>query len=128
MKPLYSATIMDHFRRPRNYGTLDDANVRHEISNPVCGDRIRLSLRLADGIVAAARFKGDGCAISKAAASILTEMIHGRMVVEAAEVSDAELLTALDAEIAPSRLACALLPLEALRRGLGAYRRSGGDG
>ena len=121
MPELYSDILLDHFRHPRNYGDLTAPDISYENLNPLCGDRIRIQVRLNDSIVEEARFKGDGCAISLAAASLLTELIRGVRIDELSNVSDDRLLTALESDIKPARIACALLPLEALRAGLKAY-------
>ena len=118
MPELYSDILLDHFRHPRNYGSLEAPDVSNEQFNPLCGDRIRIELKLEQSIVTAARFKGDGCAISKAAASILTEIVVGKDLQKLAEISDAQLISALESDIKPARLQCALLPLNALRAGL----------
>lgn len=112
MSALYSEKLLDHFRHPRNYGALTDPDVSHESFNPLCGDRIRIELRLADKQV---RFRGDGCAISIAAASLLTEMIFNT---DPNKISDDELIAALESDIKPARIQCALLALEALRAAL----------
>lgn len=117
---LFSPTVLEHFRRPRNHRRLEAADVAEEAYNAVCGDRIRLELRFRHGVVAEAAFRGDGCALSIAAASLLTELLPGRTLEDAAALGDAELLAALDATVPASRLACALLPLRALRGGLAA--------
>jgi nitrogen fixation protein NifU and related proteins len=121
MPALYSDTLLDHFRHPRNYGDLPDADVTYESFNPVCGDRIRIALKLNDTVIEAARFKGDACAISTAAASLLTEMIVGSNIVQVSSIPDDRLISALESDIKPARLQCALLPLEALRAGLKDY-------
>ena len=118
MPALYSDTLLDHFRHPRNYGSLPAPDISNEQFNPLCGDRIRIELKLDQSIVNEARFKGDACAISTAAASLLTELILGTDVGELAAISDARLISALESEIQPARLQCALLPLQALREGL----------
>ena len=118
MPALYSETLLDHFRHPRNYGDLPGADITYESYNPVCGDRIRIALKLDDPLVQDARFKGDACAISTAAASLLTELVLGTGINEAASISDERLISALESDIKPTRLQCALLPLEALREGL----------
>lgn len=120
MPVLYSNVLLDHFRHPRNYGGLEGADVSYEAFNPLCGDRIRIELRVDNGIVREARFKGDGCAISMAAASLLTEMIIGK---EIGDISDEHLIAALQSEIQPARVQCAVLPLTALRDGLSAFIR-----
>ena len=113
MPVLYSDLLLDHFRHPRNYGSLEAPDVSYEAFNPLCGDRIRIEAKLDQEIVSEARFKGDGCAISMAAASLLTELIVGREM-----ISDEELISALQSDIQPARIQCAVLPLTALRDGL----------
>jgi nitrogen fixation NifU-like protein len=122
MPVLYSAILLDHFRHPRNYGGLDAADISNEQFNPLCGDRIRLELKLEKAKVAEARFKGDACAICTAAASLLTELVVGEHVSELANIPDAQLISALESDIQPARLQCALLPLQALREGLQNYQ------
>lgn len=121
MPTLYSDIILDHFRHPRNYGSLAAPDISNEQFNPLCGDRIRIELKLDRSIVNEARFKGDACAISTAAASLLTELIVGEDVENLAGISDARLISALESDIKPARLQCALLPLQALREGLNDY-------
>lgn len=121
MPALYSDILLDHFRHPRNYGDLTAPDISYEDLNPLCGDRIRIEVRLNDSIVEEARFKGDGCAISLAAASLLTELIRGVPIDELSKFSDDRLIAALESDIKPARIACALLPLEVLRAGLKAY-------
>ena len=121
MPELYSDILLDHFRHPRNYGDVTAPDISHEEFNPLCGDRIRIEVRLNNSIVEEARFKGDGCAISLAAASLLTEMIRGIPSDELTTLSDERLIAALESDIKPARIPCALLPLEALRAGLKAY-------
>lgn len=118
MAALYSATLLDHFRHPRNYGSLPEPDISNEQYNPLCGDRIRIEVKFDGATVSDARFKGDGCAISTAAASLLTERLIGQNVADLSSISDAQLLSALESNIQPARLQCALLPLHALREGL----------
>ena len=121
MTTLYSDVLLDHYRNPRNYGSLPSPDISHEVFNPLCGDRVRIELVIRKGRIEEARFVGDGCAICIAAASILTELITGREINFA--VSDDRLLSALESEIKPSRIRCALLPLEALRSGVEGYEQ-----
>jgi len=123
MPELYSDTLLDHFRHPRNYGSLSAPDISNEQFNPLCGDRIRIELKLRRSIVNEARFKGDGCAISTAAASLLTELVVGEDLEELFNLPDARLIAALESDIKPARLQCALLPLQALREGLKQYNR-----
>ena len=124
MPALYSDILLDHFRHPRNYGSLDAPDISNEQFNPLCGDRIRIELKLEQSIVNEARFKGDGCAISTAAASLLTELIRGKDITQLDHFPDALLISALESDIQPARLQCALLPLLALREGLRNYQSS----
>lgn len=121
MPALYSATLLDHFRHPRNYGSLDSPDISNEQFNPLCGDRIRLELKFVESTVNEARFKGDACAICRAAASLLTELILGQDRDQLANISDSRLISALESDIQPARVQCALLPLVALRAGLKDY-------
>jgi nitrogen fixation protein NifU and related proteins len=118
MAALYSATLLDHFRHPRNYGDLVSPDISHESFNPLCGDRIRIEVKLRATNVEEARFKGDACAICTAAASLLTELILGTNLDALSSFSDERLISALESDIKPTRLQCALLPLEALREGV----------
>jgi nitrogen fixation NifU-like protein len=122
MTPQYSATIFEHFRRPRNYGALPAPEIAYEAVNPLCGDRIRMELNVgADQTIIAVRFRGDSCIISRAAASILTELIQGRALQEVTTLPQEVLLTALHTAVRPARVKCALLPLHALQAGIAAY-------
>ena len=122
MTSQYSATIFEHFRHPHNYGALPAPAVAYEAVNPLCGDRIRMELNVsADQTITTVRFRGDSCIISRAAASILTELIQGRTLQEVAIFPQEVLLTALHATIRPARMKCALLPLHVLQAGIGAY-------
>jgi nitrogen fixation protein NifU and related proteins len=98
----------------------------YEEFNPLCGDRIRIELKINDNRIAGARFVGDGCAISIAAASLLTELVLDAEIAPGALISDEELLASLKSDIKPSRMKCALLPLEALRSCVKLYFQSGG--
>lgn len=121
MTALYSEKLLDHFRRPRNYGSLTAPDIRYESFNPLCGDRIRIEVKIENRSVKDVRFKGDGCAISIAAASLLTELLLTRELHTILNISDEQLIAALESDIKPARIQCALLPLDALRTGLKIY-------
>ncbi|MGA9771505.1 MAG: iron-sulfur cluster assembly scaffold protein [Blastocatellia bacterium] len=124
MATLYSEVLLDHFRHPRNYGSLPAPDVACEEVNPLCGDRIRVELKLAGGVIEAAHFSGDGCAISIAAASILTELIMGANIDGNDElISSEQILSSLKSDIKPSRRKCAMLALEAFRLGVKNYKQ-----
>ncbi len=119
MGPLYSDVILDRFRHPRYFGELDLPDAVHEDVNPLCGDRVRVEVRLdAGGDIEAIRFRGDACAIALASADLLAEMVEGRPAREALRVDRPALLAALQAEIRPTRLRCVTLPLDVLRAAL----------
>jgi len=122
MPALYSDALLEHFRNPRNFGSLAAPDITYESFNPLCGDRIRIELELRGDTVHAARFKGDGCAISLASASMLTELIVGSEISSAEIISSEQLLSSLESDIQPARVKCALLPLEALRSGVKLYK------
>ncbi len=123
MTRLFTPRVIDHWRRPRNFRRLEAPNVVHEAVSAVCGDRIRLELRLEGERVAEAAFRGDGCALSIAAASMLTELLPGRSVTEAAALPDRVLLDSFDPTLPADRRPCVLLPLVALRGGLAGHDR-----
>ena len=118
---LFTPTVLDHWRRPRNFRRLAAPDIVHEAVSAVCGDRIRLELRLAEGRVAEAAFRGDGCALAIAAASMLTELLPGRSLAEAAGLPDLALLRQFDTVIPDERRPCVLLPLVALRGALAGH-------
>lgn len=120
----YGGQILEHYRHPRNAGSLPDPDISYEDVNPLCGDRIRIMLKLAAGeTVEAARFRADGCIISQAASSLLTEMVTGRRLDEIEALAPETLLQALQSELRPARIKCALLPYEILQTGIKEYRR-----
>ena len=125
MENLYREHILDHYRHPRNQGTLNDADISCEQDNPVCGDVVRLDIRLKDGRVSEARFSGRGCVISLASASMLTEEILGKTVEELKALQDEDVFRMLGITLGPVRAKCGLLPLRVLQNGL--VRWEGGE-
>ena len=119
MDDLYRDYILEHYRRPHNFGVLDDATTTQEGANPLCGDRITLQLRVADGEIAGVGFTGRGCAISQASTSLLTDEIKGKPVEQAASITSGDVLELLGIEISPARMKCAMLSLETLQGALG---------
>jgi nitrogen fixation NifU-like protein len=118
MDDLYRDYILEHYRRPHNFGVLEAPTATFEGANPLCGDRITMQLGIRDGVVAEIAFTGRGCAISQASASLLTDEIMG-MPVEKAEAFRADdLLELLGIDISPARLKCAMLSLETLEHAL----------
>ena len=115
---LYSDVIRERFRNPRFRGTLPDADTAFEDVNPLCGDRIRIECRLADGKIAEARFTGDCCAIAAASADLLIEQMLGQPTARAHALRASDLLERLDADIRPSRMKCVTLPLSVMQGAL----------
>jgi nitrogen fixation protein NifU and related proteins len=112
----YPAKILEHAKHPRNFGRMSHPDLRFEEVNPLCGDRIRVELRLADnGAVEEISFSGEMCAIAKASASILFPSIEGMTRAAISHLSDEQVITSLGAPIRSHRLRCALLPILALR-------------
>ena len=118
----YSDSFRDHIAHPRNAGELSDANVTAEETNPVCGDRMRLSLRVIDGRIEAARFLAYGCPPTLACGSALAEMLEGMSLEEAMNLTRKELIGAVGGLSAQKRHAAALA-VETLHQALSAKRK-----
>lgn len=114
----YREYILEHYRNPRNYGKLEQPDVHAEDSNPLCGDQLGIDLQVEGDLVKEVRFQGRGCAISQAAASMLSEMIEGKTVEEVVKLGKEDVLDALGVPISPARTKCAFLSLRVLHRGL----------
>jgi nitrogen fixation NifU-like protein len=85
---LYRSVIMDHYKKPRNKGSIDGDSVTIDMNNPTCGDRIHLTLKINDGIVEEAKYDGEGCSISMSSASMMTEVVKGKKLEEALELAE----------------------------------------
>lgn len=119
----YRERILDHYHNPRHQGRLEAPDLVGEADNPVCGDRVRLELRLDEGgSVVEAAFSGDGCVISIAAASMLTEYIHGRRLEDLQGLTESQMLAMLGVELSRARTQCARVSLEALQAALSRSR------
>ena len=123
MDDMYREVILEHYRHPHNAGTIESADVSHEDSNPLCGDRIRIDLKLDGDVIADVRFQGRGCAISQAAASLLTDEIKGKSLdqVRAFRKDDMLDLIGIPLDKNPVRIKCALLGLKTLKSGVYEY-------
>jgi nitrogen fixation NifU-like protein len=116
MDELYREQILEHYKRPRNFGRLEDADLEFEDSNPFCGDEQHVSIQLdEDGRVAAIAFEGKGCAISTAATSLLTDELAGRTREEILTLPKEFVLDLLGIEISATRMKCALLGLKVVK-------------
>jgi nitrogen fixation NifU-like protein len=119
MDDLYRELIIDRYKNPQYRGTLDPHDIVFEDDNPLCGDHIRVELRVDEaGKVTEAAFDGHGCAISQASADLLMESVVGKSLEEVKQVSKDDLLGMLGLELGPVRLKCALLSLKVLKAGV----------
>ncbi|MCA1061167.1 SUF system NifU family Fe-S cluster assembly protein [Rossellomorea aquimaris] len=132
---LYRQVIMDHYKNPRNKGSLEDGSFTIDMNNPTCGDRIHLTLKVEDGVVQDAKFDGEGCSISMASASMMTQAVKGKEIEEALKLSkifsdmmqgneyddDVDLgdIEALQGVAKfPARIKCATLAWKAMEKGV----------
>jgi len=118
---IYKDIILDYYRNPRNFGDLQDPDVRAKDSNPLCGDIIEMQLKIKDGKVDDIRFKGKGCAISQASASMLTEAVKGKTLDEIKAMGKPNVLELLGIDPGPTRIKCALLGLKVLKLSVYGY-------
>lgn len=132
---LYRQVIMDHYKNPRNKGSLGEEAVTVDMNNPTCGDRIRLTLQVEDGIIQDAKFDGEGCSISMSSASMMTQAVKGKTVEEAMKLSEifSDMMTGKDYDDSidlediealngvskfPARIKCATLSWKAMEKGV----------
>ena len=115
MDDLYRDYILEHYRRPHNFGVIEEPSATYEGANPLCGDRITMQLGVKDGVVEEIGFTGRGCAISQASASLLTDEVKGKPVDDVAGFQATDLLDLLGIDISPARLKCAMLSFDALQ-------------
>jgi len=119
MDDLYREVIIEHYKNPAYRGTLDPHDLSFEDSNPLCGDHIRIDLRVDEKeVITDARFDGHGCAISQASADLLLESIVGKTLNEVKALNKDHILELLGIELGPVRLKCALLSLKVLKAGV----------
>ncbi len=119
MDDMYREIIIERYKDPHYRGTLDPHDYTFEDENPLCGDQIRVDVRVDDaGIITEAAFSGHGCAISQASADLLIESILGKNVEEVKQMTKQDILDLLGIELGPVRLKCALLSLKVVKAGL----------
>ena len=117
---LYSEKVMDHFRNPRNVGVIEDANAVGEVGNAKCGDIMKMYLKIEDGIIEDVKFETFGCGSAIASSSMATEMIKGKPVEEAAQLSNKAVAEALDG-LPDYKMHCSVLAEEAIKSALEDY-------
>ena len=115
MDDLYRDYILEHYRRPHNFGVIEEPSATFEGANPLCGDRITMQLGVKDGVVEQVGFTGRGCAISQASASLLTDEVRGKPLDAVAGIRADDLLELLGIDISPARLKCAMLSFDSLQ-------------
>lgn len=122
MDSLYRENILDHYKNPRNFGRLVDASTVSEEENPGCGDRIKIQVKLVSKegqrIITDIRFSGEGCAITIASASLLTESVKGKRAEDILKFGIENVVGLLGTPLTPARVKCALLPLEVIHKTL----------
>jgi nitrogen fixation NifU-like protein len=106
---LYREEILDHYKQPRHFGPLDGFNLKEADQNSSCGDSLAMGVKIKNGKIIDIKFTGSGCAVSMAAASMLTEMLLGKTLTQAAKVDEAAILKRLGIPISLTRQRCALL-------------------
>jgi nitrogen fixation NifU-like protein len=121
---MYRQQILDHYRNPRNHGRLEDPTFSHAGENPMCGDEIRMDVELDDDgeTIRRVAFEGDGCAISQAAASMLSEQLRGTTVEELQGMDRDDMIDMLGVEISPMRVKCAVLAEKVAQDGARLHR------
>ena len=122
---IYTDKVMDHFRNPRNVGEIEDANGIGEVGNAKCGDIMRVYLKVEDNIVKDVKFQTFGCGSAIASSSMATEMIKGKTLEEAWELSNKAVAEALDG-LPPVKMHCSVLAEEAIHKAINDYRKSKG--
>ena len=125
MSMLYSEKVMDHFTNPRNVGEIENADGIGEIGNAKCGDIMKMYLKIDDGIITDVKFKTFGCGAAVATSSMATEMVKGKSIQEALEVTNKAVMEALDG-LPPVKVHCSLLAEEAIHAALWDYAEKNG--
>ncbi|WP_435196889.1 Fe-S cluster assembly sulfur transfer protein SufU [Natronomonas sp. EA1] len=120
---MYRQQILDHYKNPRNYGELEDPTFEHVGENPMCGDTIKMFVKLGDDdeTIRQVSFIGDGCAISQASASLLTNALQGKTIEEVRAMDRDDVLELLGVEVTPMRLKCAVLAEKVAQDGAAIY-------
>lgn len=119
---MYKEIILDYYKNPRNRGTIEHPDSKARDSNPLCGDVVEMQLQFKDGKVSDIKFNGDGCAISQAASSMLTELVMGKSIDEVRKIDKSALLENLGSpNLGAVRIKCALLPLKVMKSALYEY-------
>ncbi len=122
---MYSEKVMDHFSNPRNVGEIENADGVGQVGNAKCGDIMKMYLKIEDGIITDAKFKTFGCGAAVATSSMATEMLIGKTIKEAEQISNKAVMEALDG-LPPAKVHCSVLAEEAIAAALQDYRVKNG--
>ncbi len=114
--PLYREIILEHWQHPQNYGVIKNADIDVQDNNPLCGDEIRITGKIKDGKLIKIAFTGEGCAVSKASASLFTEKIKGMKIDDIKKITPEEVLEEVGISLTPARMKCALLVYTTLEK------------
>ena len=123
---MYTDKVLDHFENPRNVGTIDSPDGVGKMGNPVCGDVMEISIKVEDDTITDARFRTFGCCAAIATSSMVTEMVRGKSLDEAEQISKKAVAEALDG-LPPAKMHCSNLAADALHNAIKDYRESGVD-
>lgn len=124
---MYTDLVMDHFSNPRNVGEIENADGVGQIGNPVCGDVMRISIRVVDDVIEDVKFKTFGCGAAVATSSMVTEMVKGKTLAEAGEISNKAVAEALGG-LPPNKMHCSNLAADALHLAIEEYLEKSGRG
>ncbi|HLC48734.1 MAG TPA: SUF system NifU family Fe-S cluster assembly protein [Candidatus Norongarragalinales archaeon] len=122
---IYRENVLDHYKNPRNFGKMGSPDAKYYDTNPLCGDEIEIQLKISGGKVTEVMFQGQGCAISQASASILTEKLIGMGLADAMKIEKEQITDWLGTELTPSRLKCALLSLMVAKAAINEFEKKG---
>ena len=122
---IYRENILDHYKNPRNYGILKNSDISHKENNPLCGDEIKIEIKMNSNKIKDIRFSGKGCAISQASASILCENLVGKSFKEIKKLTRDNVTENLGIELSPIRIKCAVLALYILKNCIYIYEKYG---
>ncbi len=119
---IYSENIMEHYKDPRNFGKLENENASYKDSNPLCGDKINVQLIIENDEIKEIKYECDGCAISRASSSIISEKIKGMELKDILKLNKDFVLDSLGIQLNPMRLKCAMLSLRAIQKAILNYK------
>jgi nitrogen fixation NifU-like protein len=118
---IYKELILDHYKNPRNFGHLDQVDAQAQDRNTPCGDWIAMEIKVNNSTIEDIRFSGEGCAISQASASMLTEEVSGKTLKTVMKLKKEDVLAIIGVNLTPARITCAMLGLEVLQKAILSY-------